>query len=225
MTKRIVWILMALMSILIGLYPAIYFFIDRKFGLLGSKSDEVLTSILWNASFYIHIILGGLALLIGWTQFNSKIRIKKLAVHRLIGKVYVVAVLLSATGGVHFLFCNRGNHRFFGFWLLGHNMVLYNHESLCMHQKQTTAVTPKNDDLQLCCLLCCRNFKDMASPAECSFGRLYNCLSYGGLVVLDTELNCCKPNCKTDFASGKISCHEHLSLFNRLYLWFPLHSK
>jgi len=86
---------MVVLAILIGLYPSIYFLIDRNFGLLSSKSNEILTSTIWNIAFYIHIILGGLALLIGWLQFNSKIRIKRVKLHRLIGKVYIVSVFFS----------------------------------------------------------------------------------------------------------------------------------
>ena len=86
MAKKALWILFAVLSTMIGFYPAIYFIQDRKFGLLSSKSDELLTNIWWNAGFYTHIIFGGLALLIGWMQFSPKIRNKHLALHRRIGR-------------------------------------------------------------------------------------------------------------------------------------------
>ncbi|MEO7045401.1 MAG: DUF2306 domain-containing protein, partial [Ferruginibacter sp.] len=96
MTKKIPVIIAAVLATFVGLYPFIYFFIDRKFGLLQSKTDTVLTSIFWNVGFYTHITLGGIALLIGWTQFSVKLRTNKLKLHRQIGKVYVIASLLSA---------------------------------------------------------------------------------------------------------------------------------
>jgi uncharacterized membrane protein len=92
---------MALLAVLVGLYPIIYFVIDRKFGLLGSKSPGLLADTLWNAMFYVHIILGGLALLIGWIQFNAKMRNNNLKRHRQIGKIYIIAALLSAITGFY----------------------------------------------------------------------------------------------------------------------------
>ena len=71
-TKKIPYYLLAISCISIGLYPIIYFVIDRKFGLLASKSEVLLTDVLWNTMFYTHIVLGGIALLIGWLQFNKK---------------------------------------------------------------------------------------------------------------------------------------------------------
>ncbi|QNK63606.1 DUF2306 domain-containing protein [Pedobacter sp. PAMC26386] len=96
MTKKILWTLFASLAIIIGLYPSVYFFLDRQFGLLKDKDAELLSNVFWNITFYIHIVLGGIALLIGWSQFSPKFREKKLNLHRQIGKIYVVASLLSA---------------------------------------------------------------------------------------------------------------------------------
>jgi uncharacterized membrane protein len=81
-----------------------YFRADRTFGLLSTKSAELLTSIPWNIGFYAHILPGGLALLIGWAQFNSGIRRRYLKLHRAIGKTYVVAVLVSSLAGFYIAF-------------------------------------------------------------------------------------------------------------------------
>lgn len=64
MLKKIDYYIFGLLCIAIGLYPIIYFVIDRRFGLLGSKTSDLLADIFWNIGFYGHIILGGLALLI-----------------------------------------------------------------------------------------------------------------------------------------------------------------
>ncbi len=100
MTRKVLWILMVVLAIVIGLYPSIYFIIDRKFGLLSSKSIELLTNTFWNIGFYTHILLGGLALLIGWTQFSSKIRDKNLTLHKRIGKLYIISVIFSSIAGI-----------------------------------------------------------------------------------------------------------------------------
>ena len=112
--------MVAVMAILVGLYPSIYFFIPRKFGLLQSKSDTVLNNIFWNIEFYTHIILGGLALLIGWIQFSIKLRTKNLKLHRQIGKVYIITSLLSAVAGIYIaLFATGGLITSLGFICLG----------------------------------------------------------------------------------------------------------
>jgi len=96
MTQKISKIAIALLAITIGLYPGIYFFKEKTFGLLSSKSNELLANALWNTAFYTHIILGGIALLIGWLQFNTKLRLRNLSTHRAIGKIYIVSVLISS---------------------------------------------------------------------------------------------------------------------------------
>jgi uncharacterized membrane protein len=100
MLKKIRWIIFALLAIGIGLYPILYLIADQKIGLLNSKSEALLSSLSWNIGFYTHLVFGGLALLIGWTQFSKSLRAKYLHVHRRIGKVYVLAVLLSASAGI-----------------------------------------------------------------------------------------------------------------------------
>lgn len=98
--KTIFWWIFALLCIMIGLYPSIYFMIDRTFGLLSSKSPELLNNLLWNIGFYGHIIPGGLALLVGWIQFSKKIRNNKPLLHRRIGKLYVISVMIGGICGV-----------------------------------------------------------------------------------------------------------------------------
>lgn len=120
MFKKALWILFAFFAIIIGLYPVIYFIFDRKFGLLASKDEVLLNNIFWNAAFYIHIVFGGIALLIGWIQFNKKLRAKNLSLHRNIGKIYVIAALLSSIAGIYIaLFATGGIITSLGFLSLG----------------------------------------------------------------------------------------------------------
>ena len=39
MTKKALWILFATIAIIIGLYPMLYFFLDKKFALLSTKDN------------------------------------------------------------------------------------------------------------------------------------------------------------------------------------------
>ncbi|MHA4807254.1 DUF2306 domain-containing protein [Flavitalea flava] len=100
---------LAIPAILIGIYPFLYPVLDmRHHGLLQSKSNELLDSYWYNFFFYIHIAMGGLALLTGWTQFNSGLRARKINLHRFTGKVYLLAVLCSSLAGFAIAFFATG---------------------------------------------------------------------------------------------------------------------
>ena len=120
MTQKISKIVIALFAIIIGLYPGIYFFNERTFGLLSSKSSELLANVLWNTAFYTHIIFGGIALLIGWLQFNTRLRLRNLSTHRTIGKIYIVSVIISSLAGIGLgFFATGGFVTSMGFICLG----------------------------------------------------------------------------------------------------------
>ena len=131
MIKRASFILLAALASLVGIYPVIYFIIDRRFGLLNSKSEALLESNIWNITFYTHIVLGGIALLIGWTQFVSKWRKQNPNVHRQIGKVYVFTVLLSAITSIYIaLFATGGMVPSVGFICMGIVWFFYDIQSI-----------------------------------------------------------------------------------------------
>lgn len=77
-------------------------------GYYQQNQQNFLIDNFWNIAFYLHIILGGLALLIGWLQFSNKLRIKMVKLHRVIGKTYVVSVLISAIFGLYIAFFATG---------------------------------------------------------------------------------------------------------------------
>jgi uncharacterized membrane protein len=107
--KTLPWIPFALFAIAIGLYPLIYYFVDmHDKGLLASKPKELLNDSLWRTFFYLHITAGGIAMLTGWTQFSGRLRGKYLNRHRFVGKVYVIAVLLSSCAGLFIAFFASG---------------------------------------------------------------------------------------------------------------------
>ena len=51
--------------------------------------------------FNLHIVFGGIALLIGWLQFNKKLRGNYRNLHRWIGKIYILSVLISTVPGFY----------------------------------------------------------------------------------------------------------------------------
>ncbi len=120
LARKIIWVLFAVSYLFIGLYPIMYFILDPKFGLLSSKSTELLSNSIWNAAFYSHIMLGGIALLVGWSQFSKKLRSKRLNTHRTLGKIYVVSALMSGVSGIYIgYFATGGIIAALGFISLG----------------------------------------------------------------------------------------------------------
>lgn len=100
MKNKGIWIVFVVLALLIGLYPITYFVIDPKFGLLTTKSNSLLATTWWNIAFYTHIFFGGLALIIGWSQFSERFRNRNLFLHRRIGKIYLLSVMLSSVAAI-----------------------------------------------------------------------------------------------------------------------------
>ena len=102
------YFLMAIFAIFIGLYPIRFLLVDYSDTLLGNKPQALLNSSLYLTAFYTHIFLGGLALMTGFSQFFKKLRVKRLSLHRNLGKVYIVSVLLSGIAGLGIAFFADG---------------------------------------------------------------------------------------------------------------------
>lgn len=107
-TNKVAWFVFVFLAIGVGLYPLLYLVFDDDFGLLASKSDELLADVFWNIGFFGHILLGGLALMVGWVQFSKKLRNANLKRHRTVGKIYVVAALISGICGFFIAFNATG---------------------------------------------------------------------------------------------------------------------
>jgi uncharacterized membrane protein len=101
--KKVGWFLFVFFAIGVGLYPFGYLLSDTlaTYGLLSQKSAAIKESLLWSTLFKVHIYLGGLALMIGWPQFIKNFRNKNLNFHRILGKVYLIAILLSGVAGLY----------------------------------------------------------------------------------------------------------------------------
>jgi uncharacterized membrane protein len=99
--KKAVWVFVVLLAILVGLLPLAYLEQDRSSGFLELKEPALLDSWAWQIAFNAHIISGGIAILIGWIQFNKRLVAKRLPWHRTIGKVYVVSALICGSSGVY----------------------------------------------------------------------------------------------------------------------------
>lgn len=106
--------------IFIGLYPLQFFLSDGTVGILSMKSDALLRDNVWKAFFNTHIAFGGLALLIGWIQFNKYIKNNYRRLHRIVGMLYMLSTWLSVLGvGYISFFAEGGAIAFFGFVMGG----------------------------------------------------------------------------------------------------------
>ncbi len=95
--------LILLLSWAIGLYPLVYMLKDpTQIGLPTLKSAELMGQSLWWLAFYAHSIGGGIALLSGSGQFLASIRKKRPQVHRSLGQLYCLAILIpGGIGGLY----------------------------------------------------------------------------------------------------------------------------
>ncbi|WP_299124757.1 DUF2306 domain-containing protein [uncultured Tenacibaculum sp.] len=107
--KRLLWLIFICLCLFIGITrPLKYFLADGPIDLLAMKPQEVLDSIIYKISFFVHITFGGIALLIGWIQFSEKIRKKYIKLHRIIGKIYVGSIFIAGPVGFYIGFFARG---------------------------------------------------------------------------------------------------------------------
>lgn len=93
-------IIMAVLALIISLYPIAFAFIPGADGLFKSKPENLMMTSWYKPIFLVHTSFGGIALLAGSTQFFKRLRIKRLSLHRLLGKIYVISVLLSGLSGL-----------------------------------------------------------------------------------------------------------------------------
>jgi len=77
-------------------------------GILLSKPETIQENLLYRSFFYMHIIPGMLSLVLGPWQFSSVLRKRYLPLHRIIGKLYVGAVLISGLSGLVIAFFAAG---------------------------------------------------------------------------------------------------------------------
>jgi len=122
-TNKIAWFVFAFLAIAVSLYPTLYIYYGLKgidIAIRLSKSAYLLGNLFWNIGFYGHIIFGGMALCIGWSQFSEKLRRKRLPLHQNLGKLYVGAVAISGSCGIGIgLFATGGWISSLGFVVLG----------------------------------------------------------------------------------------------------------
>lgn len=95
------WVIIVLLALLIGYIPIDYLLNGVNYSYLELKNPTILNSKTWYFFLYMHIISGGIAILVGWIQFNQKIRTKWTYMHRTIGKFYFLSAILCSLSGIY----------------------------------------------------------------------------------------------------------------------------
>ena len=96
-----------------------YSTLDDQVGFLKEKQDYLHLPV-WKAAFYIHVFTSLLALTAGFTQFSAGILARHRWLHRLLGRLYVIVVLLInvPAGLVMGIYANGGPSSKLAFLLL-----------------------------------------------------------------------------------------------------------
>ncbi len=99
--KKALWIITVILALLVGFIPISYLSNGINEGYLSLKSPEVVQSKLWRFFLYVHIVSGGIAILIGWIQFNRNLLKNRPHWHRTIGKLYILSALPCSVSGFY----------------------------------------------------------------------------------------------------------------------------
>lgn len=113
------WAVLAFFSLYLGIITFTYLSFRTDIGFLLAKQDYI-NDKAWMTAFYIHISSSILVVLTGPFQFVKALRNKFLRLHRVLGKIYVGAILfLAAPSGFYIaLYANGGIGAQIGFVLL-----------------------------------------------------------------------------------------------------------
>lgn len=115
--KNIGRILIVLLSIGVGAYA--FTFLDFKIKSILVDKAELASQVFYQIGFYSHVTGGGIALIVGAFQFFPKLRQRRLSLHRLLGRLYVVACLWGGFSGFFIaLYATGGPITKWGFSLL-----------------------------------------------------------------------------------------------------------
>lgn len=106
--KKALWIITVILALLVGVIPISYLSNGINEGYLALKRPEVVHSKLWWFFLYVHIVSGGIAILIGWVQFNRNLLKNRVNWHRNIGKMYVISALWCSLSGFYIGFYATG---------------------------------------------------------------------------------------------------------------------
>lgn len=101
MSKRALWSVMAVLAVAVSLYAAALL-------LAPDLRPPFVRASPLPLALMVHFAGGGLALALGPFQFKTGPRARRSPMHRLLGRVYVIAILASGLAGLAMAFVSQG---------------------------------------------------------------------------------------------------------------------
>jgi len=100
--KRGWWVMTAL-SLIIASYAIVLFFVPHaRPPFLRGRTDML------GLAVPLHFAGGGVALALGAFQLNARLRSRRIQLHRILGRIYVVSVLIGGVSGLRLAIASQG---------------------------------------------------------------------------------------------------------------------
>ncbi|PEV97274.1 hypothetical protein CN425_23085 [Bacillus cereus] len=109
--NRGIWFIFTFLAILVSSYVVVQYFIMDGFqtGLVKMKLMYISKlSSFWYIMLFIHITTSVVALVIGPFTLSKKFREKNINRHRIVGRIYIVGILLGGISGLYLAFYATG---------------------------------------------------------------------------------------------------------------------
>lgn len=109
--NRGIWFIFTFLAILVSSYVVVQYFIMDGFqtGLVKMKLMYISKlSSFWYIMLFIHITTSVVALVIGPFTLSKKFREKNINRHRIVGRIYMVGILLGGVSGLYLAFYATG---------------------------------------------------------------------------------------------------------------------
>jgi uncharacterized membrane protein len=97
------WLVMTALSLIIAAYAfALFFVVQARPPFLRGRTD------MFGLAVPLHFAGGGIALALGAFQLNASLRSRRLQLHRLLGRIYVVSVVVGGITGLRLAIASQG---------------------------------------------------------------------------------------------------------------------
>lgn len=108
--KKTLWMTMTILAIAVAGYGIIQYLVlgAESAGLVQEKQLNMTLDDLWYAAIAIHVSGSVLSLIIGPFTLSTKFREKHLKRHRLLGRIYLLGILIGGGSGIYLAFFATG---------------------------------------------------------------------------------------------------------------------
>ncbi len=110
--STIIWYISTASAVLVAIYVVARYFVvmdGLNTGLVKAKLMYVSKlSAFWYSMLYIHIATSIIALVIGPLTLSTKLREKNIKLHRILGRIYIIGIILGGVSGLYLAFYAMG---------------------------------------------------------------------------------------------------------------------